>query len=140
MVELAKIDDLKKLDDIELLTALVLGEAESESLIGKIAVACVVRNRVRNKRWPDAWKEVMLQSKQFSCFLPEFFRSEILEKDRLNPVWRECNFAAFGVYNKYIRAEAHGANHYHANYIDPPYWTKGHKPVLIIGKHVFYKL
>ena len=132
--------DLTTLDDIDLLTALVMGEAESEPLLGKIAVACVVRNRVNDKRWADDWKSVMLQPYQFSCFLPEYFRPEIIIQNRHSPVWREANFAAFGVYNRYIRAEALGANHYHADYIETPSWAKGHNPVLVVGKHRFYKL
>ena len=132
--------DLDSLDDIELLTALILGEAESEPLLGKIAVACVVRNRVNDKRWADNYRDVMLQPYQFSCFLPEYFRPEIVKQNRHSPVWRECNFAAFGVYNRYLRAEALGATHYCADYIETPYWAKGHEPVLIIGKHIFYKL
>lgn len=132
--------DLTPLTDIELLTALVMGEAEAEPLLGKIAVACVVRNRVNDKRWPDTWKEVMLQPKQFSCFLPEYFRPSIIKQDQQNPVWRESYFSAFGVYNRYILAEARGANHYHANYIETPYWVVGKTPVLEIGKHKFYKL
>ena len=135
------IPDLLVLDDIDLLTALILGEAESESLMGKIAVACVVRNRVNDKRWPDTYKKVMLQPKQFSCFLPEYFRPSILTRNRQDPVWREAQIAAFGVYNKYIRSEANLANHYYSKIMkEEPYWAKGHEPVLEIGLHKFYKL
>jgi len=134
-------EGLSKLDDIQLLTALVLGEAEAEPLLGKIAVACVVRNRVNDKRWADTWREVMLQPYQFSCFLPEYFRPEIIQQDRQDPVWRECSFSAFGVYNRYIRSEAKGANHYFSSIMkEEPYWAKGRDPVLEIGKHKFYKL
>ena len=134
------IPDLLVMDDIDLLTVLVILEAEAEPLLGKIAVACVVRNRVHDKRWPDRWKEVMLQPKQFSCFLPEYFRPEVLTRSHQDPYWRESHFAAFGVYNKYIRAEANHANHYYSTDIQEPYWAKGHEPVLEIGKHRFYKL
>ena len=132
--------DLTNLDDIELLTALILGESEAEPLLGKIAVACVVRNRVNDPRWPSAWRDVMLQNKQFSCFLPECFRPSIIKQNRRDPVWREANFAAHGVYNKYVRSEANGANHYHADYIETPYWVKNKDVVLSIGKHLFYRL
>ena len=132
--------DLSKYSDIELLIALVMGEAEGEPLQGKIAVACVVRNRVNDERWPDTWRGVMMQPNQFSCFLPEYFRADIFKQDRLNPVWREAHLAAFGVYNRYIRAEARGANHYYATIIEEPYWAKGRNPVLEVGKHKFYQL
>jgi len=33
------------------------------------------------------------------------------------------------------------ANHYHATWMKKkPYWTKGEKPVKVIGQHAFYKL
>ena len=67
------IKQLKELSDIDLLATLIRGEAEGEPLLGKIAVACVVRNRVEDPQWPDAWSGVMLQKYQFSCFFACLF-------------------------------------------------------------------
>ncbi len=133
--------DLKSLDDVELLTALVMGEAEGEPLLGKLAVAFTVKNRVKDKRWPDTWKGVMLQDRQFSCFLPAYFRPEILDH-AWTAAWRECKFAAFGVYHGYIQDITGGANHYHANYLSgtPPKWANRKKTTLYVGGHTFYRL
>jgi spore germination cell wall hydrolase CwlJ-like protein len=38
------------------------------------------------------------------------------------------------------RAKIGNADHYFADYIQPPYWARGKKPVAIVGKHKFYKL
>ena len=82
------------MSDIDLLTALCMGEAEAEPLLGKIAVAQVVYHRTQDNRWPNGWRDVMLQPYQFSCFLPEFIRPEIF-MHRWNSIhWRECKLAA----------------------------------------------
>jgi len=132
--------DLYKKDEFDLLLACVLGESEGEPLFGKLAVACVVRNRVSDPRWPDNYKDVLLQPKQFSCFLPAFLRPEIFKRNYSEPWWRECKFAAFGVYNNWIQDISNGSNHYYAISIDPPYWAEGRHPVFRMGEHWFYKL
>ena len=133
--------DLKSLDDVELLTSLVMGEAEGEPFLGKLAVAFTVKNRVEDRRWPDTWKGVMLQEYQFSCFLPAYFRPEILDHSWTSP-WKECRFAAFGVYQGYVQDMTKGANHYHASYFSdtPPKWATRKKITLFMGNHIFYRL
>jgi len=134
-------DNLQNMDELDLLTALVAGEAEGEPLLGKIAVAQVVNNRRHDKRWPGTWQGVMLQPWQFSCFLPDYFRPEILKHRWESMAWKECKLAAFGVFHGYVRDIVHGANHYHAKWMQPyPKWTEGQNPVADIGQHVFYKL
>ncbi len=133
--------DLKDCNEFDLLLACIRGEAEAESFHGKLAVACVVRNRVNDKRWPDTYKEVLLQSKQFSCFNPDLLRPEIFEHEWNEFWWRECKFAAWGVMYDYIRDVTQGANHYYAvDLIDPPYWAKDEHPVFRASGHWFYKL
>ncbi|MCP4579817.1 MAG: cell wall hydrolase [Deltaproteobacteria bacterium] len=131
-------DELKILDDIDLLTALIMGESEAEPVLGKIAVACVVKNRLADPRWPDDWKGVMLQKWQFSCFLPACFRPEIL-KHSWTPAWKECKFAAFGVYHDYVRDVTEGANLYwNPGIIKKPNWDWSKVTLLDkIGKHQF---
>jgi len=138
-----------QLEAEDLLTALIMGESEAEPILGKIAVAQVVRNRVNDDRWPDDWKEVMLQRYQFSCFLPQYFRPETLKHGWGSIYWKESKYAAFGVYNGYVRDPVDGANHYLASWLgrDPdwaygkkPKWAESQKPVAEIGQHVFYRL
>ena len=132
--------DLTAKDEFDLFLACIRGEAESEPLFGKLAVACVVRNRVNDPRWPDTYKEVLLQRKQFSCFLPQFLRPEIFTRRHNKSFWRECKYAAYGIYHNWAQDITFGATNYYSTIINEPYWAKGKIPVLEIGKHKFYKL
>ena len=134
-------DTLEQLDDLSLLTALVMGEAEAEPFLGKIAVACVVKNRLDDNRWPDTWQEVMLQKYQFSCFLPTYLIPEITMEHWDRIAWRECRLAAFGVLGGYIADVTDGSNHYHADWMSKaPTWARGERLVVGIGNHLFYRL
>ena len=134
--------DLEKKDEFDLLLACVLGEAEGEPVFGKLAVACVVRNRVLDSRWPDTYKDVLLQPFQFSCFLPAFLRPDIFERRYNDPVWRECKASAFVVYHNWYQDVTNGANHYYSMIAldEPPSWAEGEHPVFSMGGHSFFKL
>jgi spore germination cell wall hydrolase CwlJ-like protein len=130
--------DLTKIDEFHLFIACLRGEAEGEPFIGKLAIACVIRNRVNDDRWPSTYKEVMLQHKQFSCFLPDYFRPSILIPARGKSYWKECKFAAFGVYHGWVRDITNGANHYHTT-DDFPSWSDNMELVYRAGNHLFFK-
>jgi N-acetylmuramoyl-L-alanine amidase len=51
--------------ELDLLARLVRAEAQTEPFEGKIAVACVVLNRVENSQFPDTIKEVIFEPGQF---------------------------------------------------------------------------
>lgn len=55
-------------EDRDILIRTILGEAASESDLGQQAVAHVIANRLRDKRWPNTLREVALQPKQFSAW------------------------------------------------------------------------
>ena len=132
---------LEQMDDLSLMTALIMGEAEAGLFLGKLAVACVVRNRLADKRWPDTWAEVMLQKYQFSCFNADLIRPEITMQYWGRVAWRECRFAAFGVLCDYVGDITEGANHYYAaSLVKQPYWADGHRHTVGVGNHLFYKL
>jgi N-acetylmuramoyl-L-alanine amidase len=52
-------------EELDLLARLVRAEAQGESLQGKIAVACVVLNRVESSTFPNTIKGVIYQKGQF---------------------------------------------------------------------------
>ncbi|MEH7095591.1 cell wall hydrolase [Neobacillus vireti] len=52
-------------NELDLLARLVRAEAESEPYQGKVAVACVVLNRVASPAFPNSIKEVIYQKGQF---------------------------------------------------------------------------
>lgn len=135
------------LDDLELLRGTIRLEAEGEPFIGKLAVACVIRNRVKDKRWPNTYKEVILQPKQFSCYndldlnveLPANLILTFTECFRSKMWWRECQIAAFGCLYDWYSDITNGANHYHTKSTHP-YWSEGKKPCFEVGNHLFFKL
>ena len=53
--------------DVYLLARLVNGEARGEPYVGKVAVAAVVLNRVRNAYFPNTISGVIYQSGAFDC-------------------------------------------------------------------------
>lgn len=61
-------DFLQRLTDIELLALLIAGEADNQPLAGRVAVACLVVERLRRGRWGDTLRKVILQPYQFSTF------------------------------------------------------------------------
>jgi N-acetylmuramoyl-L-alanine amidase len=138
--------DLHDAGALNLLTGLLWGEARGEPIHGKIAVAWVVRNRMIDKRWPDTYEDVILQPLQFSCFndddpnresvINHLFPSCGAWNDR---DWRECRYAAEGVYDLWVQDLTKGANHYHTKQITP-YWADSTKVTVIIENHIFYRL
>ena len=133
------ISKLKALEPLDLLRVLILGEAEAEPLFGKLAVAQVVKNRMLAVRYPNDWVKVMLDTEQFPCFLPEFFRPETLKTRRSDNNWKESHFAAFGIFYNYVSDVVDGSTRYHLE-DETPFWSRGFAPVMHIGKRLFYNL
>lgn len=126
-------------DDMDLLIAVIRGEAESEPFMGKLAVGCVVRNRVQHKRWPITYREVILQKGQFCCFFPRFLRANIFRHYPSQLWWRECKFAAWGILKNCVGDVTDGANLYwNPDVIEKPNWDWSKIEMLNkIGNHQF---
>jgi len=128
------------LPDAYLLAWLLWGEARGEPLQAKIAVGCVVRNRVKNPGWwGKTWKEVMLKPKQFSCFNHDDPNREkivwaILEG--LVPI-QELGIAIAIMYDL-LPDITDGATHYHDIGVIP-YWAASMEKTAVIGNFIFYK-
>lgn len=124
-----------------LLTMVVYGEARGEPLLGKVAVAWVVKNRVlRPGWWGKTWRDVMLKPRQFSCLNESDpnFDAILIAYQRRNMAWLECEWAARGVIDNYLSDPVSGATHYHSTRIHPP-WADELTEVAIIGNHRFLK-
>lgn len=131
-------EQIESASDLDLLIAVIRGEAESEPFIGKLAVACVIRNRVNDRRWPDTYREVILRPKQFSCFMDGFFRPGIFRHEENQLWWRECKFAAWGVLHNCVGDITKGANIYWNPDLCKPPWDMDRIVILDqIGKHKF---
>ena len=111
-------------------------ESRGESDIGMVAVAHVVRNRVKSRQWPNNTCDVVYQSNQFSWTNDGI--SNIPDLD--NPINRESFIKSAWVH---IVASNHdditnGSTHYH-KVGHTPYWSYGMTSTAIIKDHIFYK-
>ena len=105
----------------------IIYEGAGESLQGQIAIACVIRNRARERN--KTFEEVCLEPQQFSCWNRALHREYAkYELERAIEAWylsQECSqFKA----NLYCRYDVY------------PYWRNSPKTQFIkrIGNHVFY--
>ena len=132
---------------LNLLTALIWGEARGEPFEGKMAVAFVARNRMGDSRWPDTWEEVILQRRQFSCFNKNDLNYEstldalLPSRNSRDMDWRECRLAAHAVLYSWHRDVSKGANHFYSNMLaTPPKWASKQIATVVIGRHKFFTL
>ncbi len=127
-------------------------EAKNQSLVGQIATAQVVMNRVADDRYPNTVCEVVKQGPhrpswenpekeypvkhrcQFSWYCDG--KSDIPKNEK---AWRKAQDVAFLVlYNKVNLDVTEGATHYHATYVRPA-WAKTKTRTTRIEKHIFYR-
>ena len=113
-------------------TTLIL-EAGGEYDEGSLeAVYEVIYNRAIKKN--QSFSEVCLARKQFSCWNGKDI-DKTIEKASKHPRWNEALKIA---YSDPTTNYTKGADHYHADYVDP-YWAKSMKKTVKIGRHIFYK-
>jgi spore germination cell wall hydrolase CwlJ-like protein len=114
-----------------IVTTIIL-EAGGEYQVGALeAVYEVIMNRAKKRKKTPA--QVCLQKWQFSCWNGKDIQENIA-KAKKHPRW-EIVKNILGKETNYTN----GADHYHADYIDDPYWAKSMKVTVKIGKHIFYK-
>ena len=107
----------------------VLHEAGGEGETGMVAVAAVVIERQRDRRWPATACDVIHQPQQFSWTADE--RREF-------PRWLRHKARKAVLKALAGRNPCPGATHYHSTRIDPPVWTKALHRACVIRGHVFY--
>ncbi len=128
--------------EILTLARTLYGEARGESTKGIEAVADVVLNRVRSKRYPNTVAKVCLQRLQFSCWNDNDPNRKIIEKLKPgdNPVFDAIFQIATRALLGGLPSLVVGALHYHAKGIRPS-WVKnspGATLVATIGSHLFW--
>ena len=108
-------------------------EARGEPLEGMVAVANVIVNRMKSRRFPAKACDVVYQRKQFSWTL---FPSKLepIEDFRNADILKVAELALLGKLVDYTN----GATHYHANYVNP-YWKHTKTYTVTIGNHIFYR-
>ena len=116
----------------DIVTATIILEAGGEYHVGALeAVYEVIMTRAKKRNKTAA--QVCLQKWQFSCWNGMVIEDQI-KKAKKHPRWA----IAQNILGKTTNF-TNGADHYHADYIDDPYWAKSMKVTVKIGKHIFYK-
>lgn len=140
-------------------TALIctlLGECANEPLEGQVAVASVIRTRVKHPRWwGTGWRGVCLKQGQFSCWwekndntkrvyeLAEAMRARTDATGPLSIVG-QLHWIASGVMDDMLLDNTGTSDHYLAAWLyqsdQCPSWARRKRPVARIGNHVFLRL
>lgn len=127
----------------------------------RIAVGCVIRNRVLARRWPKTFRGVCLQAKQFSCWDPGTDANHVrlmatadllIRGGRLDPITAETLYLADGIIDGTILDRTNGATSYYAPAAMKPAGRKPnwvylngrdgteHRPAATVGSQVFYRI
>jgi len=125
--------------DIECLALNVYFEARGEPFIGKIAVAHVVLNRMRDRRFPASACMVVQQGGdrvRHNCQFSWWCDGKS-DRPRHRTAWATSLAVAKEVYWGFVEDPTRGALWYHADYVDPS-WNDVFVQTRIIGKHIFY--
>ena len=122
-------------------------EARDQPMVGQVAVAQVVMNRVHDKRYPDTVCEVVKQGPTYSWKqdFPVRHRCQFSwycdgksDKPKDDEAYSKAMMVAHGVYHGNIYDMIDGATHYHATYVYPE-WAETKTRIAQIGDHIFYR-
>ena len=124
-------------------------EAAVESTAGKLAVAHVTYNRVKNKYFPNSFCDVIYQGKHHASGHPKRDRCQFSwycdgkhDVPYPGPTWKNTKELVKWFYDNKdnIKDITDGALYYHADYIDAPRWAVSEKTqkTVQIDTHIFY--
>ena len=128
-------------EEIHCLRQNIYFEAGNQSILGKRAVAWVTLNRVVDNRYPDSICGVVWQKRAFSWTedgKPDVPLDNVLEQQ----AWQSSGEIATEVLKNWIKNESDptvGANHFHADYVQP-FWADVKYKTVTIDDHIFYNL
>ena len=123
-------------------------EAKNQSMIGQIATAQVVMNRVADSRYPNTVCEVVKQGPKYKgsdvpvrhkCQFSWFCDGKSDEPKRDSKEWFKAqDYARIVLSGRIALDVTEGATHYHATYVRPA-WAKTKTRTTRIERHIFYR-
>ena len=123
-------------------------EAKNQSMIGQVATAQVVMNRVADSRYPNTVCEVVKQGPKYKgsdvpvrhkCQFSWFCDGKSDEPRRDSKEWRMAQeYARIVLSGRIVLDVTEGATHYHATYVRPA-WAKTKTRTTRIESHIFYR-
>ena len=135
-----------KADEVKCLALNIYHEARNQPTVGKLAVAQVTMNRVKDVRFPNTICGVVYQG-YYSNNFPIKNKCQFSwwcdgksDKPRDTRAWSYSLMLAQRMHEGFFDNidVVKGSTHYHAVYVTP-YWTKMKKKVRVIADHVFYR-
>jgi len=129
-------------NSLECMAQTIYHEANNQPKKGKIAVGLVIMNRQKSDDYPKSVCSIVRQvltDKKTKKKVPMFSwikgkKLKIDDKDG----YEEAREISLEVLNNNYADFTHGATHFHANYVRPP-WARTMTRTIVIGKHLFYK-
>ena len=123
-------------------------EAKNQSMIGQVATAQVVMNRVADSRYPNTVCEVVKQGPKYKgsdvpvrhkCQFSWFCDGKSDEPRRDSKEWFKAqDYARIVLSGRIALDVTEGATHYHATYVKPS-WAKTKTRTTRIERHIFYR-
>ena len=123
-------------------------EAKNQSMIGQVATAQVVMNRVADSRYPNTVCEVVKQGPKYKgsdvpvrhkCQFSWFCDGKSDEPKKDSKEWFKAqDYARIVLSGRIALDVTEGATHYHATYVRPS-WAKTKTRTTRIEKHIFYR-
>ena len=121
--------------ELDCLAKNIYHEAGVEDRAGKIAVAQVTLNRLKEGRWGNNVCSVVYAKAQFSWTLDKKKRNQVPQ----GLLWEQSRAVALEFQRGTRVKGLEDSTHYHADYIKDPNWAKAKKVAKQIGQHIFYK-
>ena len=123
-------------------------EAKNQSMVGQVATAQVVMNRVADSRYPNTVCEVVKQGPKYKgsdvpvrhkCQFSWFCDGKSDEPKLDSKEWFKAkDYARIVLSGRVALDVTEGATHYHATYVRPA-WAKTKTRTTRIEKHIFYR-
>ena len=129
-----------RLAQAECLAQAVYFEARSESVLGQLAVAKVILNRVKSKNYPNSVCGVVFQgSERHNSCQFSFACDGRKDRPRYGKAWRQAKQVAKRALSGKDQLQVIAtATHYHADYVKPK-WASAMSRLIKIGNHIFYR-
>ncbi len=140
---LAEINDTvleEKSPETHCLAQAIYYEARGESVSGQMAVAEVILNRTKSRRYPDSVCEVVFQNDHMKNRCQFSFACDGNTDDpaETSSAWRRARLIANYLTTEEDLSLTHSATHYHATYVQP-HWASSLEKTVQIGQHIFYR-
>lgn len=124
--------------DFTCLAQAVYFEARSEPLSGQVAVASVVLNRTKHKRYPNNICGVVFQNDHRRNRCQFSFACDGRSDTAYNKsAWNKSKRVAAAMLTERYSDVTSNSMFYHATYVSPR-WAKSMQPTVQIGTHLFY--